>query len=292
MGAAISAADGIAIAAAARAADAGPADVAAILRQFPAQQTAIMRWLHDHLGNAYVRQVITHGAPATAPAWTVVANPRHLQFPATAQTLTDRAPDDPATQARVTQFLEPVVARLYQLNDHQGRLAGFGAGNIAGQMALDMSETAVRSWLLHSKRRHRRNFEHGAGNSQIRTERGRRIPQSTHAADRDEAARVVLSTSEQLVTPTDGAKRIEELTGEIPERQTVFWVTPARFAALDAELRQLRGRPYRSGEMLRLSDRSGCAERVYPEGSPSVGGASGLRAQELVPASVTPLRSG
>src|SRR3954470_6315985 len=39
------------------------------------------------------------------------------------------------------------------------------------------------------------------------------------AGDRDEAARVVLSTSTQLVTPTIGAERIEELVGDIPEEQ-------------------------------------------------------------------------
>src|SRR3954462_11565826 len=59
------------------------------------------------------------------------------------------------------------------------------------------------------------------------------------AGDRDEAARVVLSTSMQLVTPTDGAERIEELVGDIPEQQTIFWVTPKRYAELDAELRGL-----------------------------------------------------
>lgn len=35
---------------------------------------------------------------------------------------------------------------MSQLNDHQGRLAQFGAGNIAGQAALDASEAAIRSW--------------------------------------------------------------------------------------------------------------------------------------------------
>src|SRR4051812_16571385 len=44
------------------------------------------------------------------------------------------------------------------------------------------------------------------------------------AHDRDEAARVVLSTSTQLITPTDGVERIEELVGDIPEQQTIFWV--------------------------------------------------------------------
>ncbi|MEO7730240.1 MAG: Fic family protein, partial [Kofleriaceae bacterium] len=65
-----------------------------------------------------------------------------------ARTLTDRAnPDDTATQSQLTRLLEPVAKRLNELNDHQGRLAQFGAGNIAGQASLDMSEAAVRSWL-------------------------------------------------------------------------------------------------------------------------------------------------
>jgi hypothetical protein len=64
-----------------------------------------------------------------------------------AKSLTDHAkPDDPATRAQILGLIEPVERRLGQLNDHQGRLAQFGAGNIAGQAALDMSEAAVRSW--------------------------------------------------------------------------------------------------------------------------------------------------
>lgn len=88
------------------------------------------------------------------------------------------------------------------------------------------------------------------------------------AHDRDEAARVVLSTSTQLVTPTDGAERIDELTGEIPERQTVFWVTEERYAALDAELRSLTGRVYQvtdpiRDDRLRLSDLGDGALRAF-----------------------------
>jgi hypothetical protein len=83
------------------------------------------------------------------------------------------------------------------------------------------------------------------------------------AHDRDEAARVVLSTSMQLVTPTDGAARIEDLTGEIPQQQTVFWVTRGRYAELDAELRALDVRPLRSGERLRLADLSDGALRAF-----------------------------
>jgi Contact-dependent growth inhibition CdiA C-terminal domain len=64
-----------------------------------------------------------------------------------AQDLTDRTkPGDTAASAQIIKLLEPVERRLSQLNDHQGRLAQFGAGNIAGQATLDMSETAVRSW--------------------------------------------------------------------------------------------------------------------------------------------------
>ncbi len=64
-----------------------------------------------------------------------------------AQRLTDRALDDADARARVMRLLEPVAHRLDQLNDHQGRLARFGAGHIAGQTALDMSQAAIRSWL-------------------------------------------------------------------------------------------------------------------------------------------------
>ena len=55
--------------------------------------------------------------------------------------------EDPRVQAQILALLEPVERRLDELNDHQGRLAQFGAGNIAGQMALDTSEAAIRSWL-------------------------------------------------------------------------------------------------------------------------------------------------
>jgi hypothetical protein len=64
-----------------------------------------------------------------------------------AQRLTDRAPHGAHAHAQVAQLLEPVARRLDQLNDHQGRLARFGAGHIAGQTALDMSQAALRSWL-------------------------------------------------------------------------------------------------------------------------------------------------
>jgi hypothetical protein len=64
-----------------------------------------------------------------------------------ARSITDRAtPGDTASHAQINKLLEPVERRLNQLNDHHGRLAQFGAGNIAGQASLDMSETAVRSW--------------------------------------------------------------------------------------------------------------------------------------------------
>jgi len=81
------------------------------------------------------------------------------------------------------------------------------------------------------------------------------------AHDRDEAARVVLSTSTQLATPTDGEERIDELVGEIPERQTVFWVAAKRYAELDIELRSLAEGPYRVE--LRLSDLGDGALRAF-----------------------------
>jgi hypothetical protein len=64
-----------------------------------------------------------------------------------AKNLTDHAePDDPKVHEQVLALIAPLERRLGQLNDHQGRLAKFGAGNIAGQAALDMSEAAIRSW--------------------------------------------------------------------------------------------------------------------------------------------------
>lgn len=64
-----------------------------------------------------------------------------------AQRLTDRPPADADARTRVTRLLEPIAHRLDQLNDHQGRLARFGAGHIAGQTTLDMWQAAIRSWL-------------------------------------------------------------------------------------------------------------------------------------------------
>ncbi|HET9622260.1 MAG TPA: hypothetical protein VFP84_12895 [Kofleriaceae bacterium] len=64
-----------------------------------------------------------------------------------AQPLTERAVHgDTAALTQALKLLAPVEARLSQLNDHQGRLAAFGAGNVAGQAALDLAETAIRAW--------------------------------------------------------------------------------------------------------------------------------------------------
>jgi Novel toxin 21/Domain of unknown function (DUF4157) len=64
-----------------------------------------------------------------------------------AKALSDHAkPGDPHVRAQILALIEPVERRLGELNDHQGRLAQFGAGNVAGQSALDTSEAAIRSW--------------------------------------------------------------------------------------------------------------------------------------------------
>src|SRR5947207_994671 len=68
-----------------------------------------------------------------------------------AQHVTDRAPDNPQPPARVARLLQPFARRLDQLNDDQGRLGRFGAGNLAGQTALDMSQAAIDSWLRRLK---------------------------------------------------------------------------------------------------------------------------------------------
>jgi hypothetical protein len=85
------------------------------------------------------------------------------------------------------------------------------------------------------------------------------------AADRDEAARVVLSTSMLLIAPTDNIERIEELTGDVPDKQTIFWFSRSRYIALDAELLALHQRPYQRGDdhQLRLSHLSDGPLRTF-----------------------------
>jgi hypothetical protein len=171
-GGAVSGDSAAAIAAVAGALRDGPVAVAAALRRFPGRQDAMLRWLHAQRGNAYVQAVLAERAPRS-PAHPERAEQRDQspaadrarQIAATggasvehyrdmlaavlaAQVLTDGASrDDADALAQVTRLLQPVARRLDQLNDHQGRLAKFGAGNIAGQTALDMAETAVQSWL-------------------------------------------------------------------------------------------------------------------------------------------------
>ena len=64
-----------------------------------------------------------------------------------ARTLTHRAKPGAPADPQLAKLLEPVAKRLNELNDHRGRFAELGAGNIAGQAALDMSESAIRRWL-------------------------------------------------------------------------------------------------------------------------------------------------
>ncbi|MCB9560997.1 MAG: hypothetical protein H6708_11370 [Kofleriaceae bacterium] len=67
-----------------------------------------------------------------------------------------------------------------------------------------------------------------------------------HAADADDAARVIVATHTLIVAPTDGQERLEELVGtanDVIDRQSIFWVSRSRYAALDSELRSLHGRP-------------------------------------------------
>src|SRR5512140_1143594 len=54
----------------ARAAAAGPEQVAVMLRRFPAQQAAMLHWLHQHGGNAFVQRclALAHAAPRASPA--------------------------------------------------------------------------------------------------------------------------------------------------------------------------------------------------------------------------------
>jgi hypothetical protein len=103
-------------------------------------------------GGALPRTTGEAGAlgPAGEPSYAAGPAERYSDMLAVmlaAKSLTDRAkPDDPEAHAQILKLIEPVERRLGELNDHQGRLAQFGAGNIAGQAALDMAEAAVRSW--------------------------------------------------------------------------------------------------------------------------------------------------
>ena len=83
------------------------------------------------------------------------------------------------------------------------------------------------------------------------------------AHDHDEAARVVFTTSHQLVAPTLGEERIDELVDDISQKHTVFWVTEKRYAELDAELRALLERPYIHPKRLQLSDLGNGALRAF-----------------------------
>jgi hypothetical protein len=55
----------------------GPEQVAAILRRFPAQQAAMLHWLHQHCGNAVVQRCLAqaHASPSASPAVPAVASP-------------------------------------------------------------------------------------------------------------------------------------------------------------------------------------------------------------------------
>jgi hypothetical protein len=95
-----------------------------------------------HLG-----QSAKQGAGVKAPAAAVQSYDDMLAAVLAARDLAAHAPpEDAAAHAQILALLAPVEKRLNELNDHQGRLAQFGAGNIAGQAALDMAETAIRSW--------------------------------------------------------------------------------------------------------------------------------------------------
>jgi hypothetical protein len=73
----------------------------------------------------------------------------------------------------------------------------------------------------------------------------------------EEAARIVFATNRLIVAPALGVPRIEELTGKVPPRQTMFWVSPDRFDALDVELRRIYDTPRQPHtEPMRLDDLS------------------------------------
>jgi hypothetical protein len=381
----VNAGDGLAIAAVANAVNAGLPQVAAVVRQFPAQQRAMIRWLHERCGNAYVQRVLAQGARDGTAAWTVVANPQRVQFPATevgavsaprtitltnhgsapvdiaslelvlygglgaaaypgefellqnrgrslrpfetlavdivfrptrvvphigarlrakgagdheqvdvtlqavpaapqanhadqrelsvaehdarrlevtttpsvlhygdmlaavlaARTLTDRSkPDDAEAHTHVKRLLEPVASRLDQLNDHQGRLARFGAGNLAGQVALDISQTAIQSWLRRLALGARINSEEfvtkfRAGAEPIRVLTGEHADAPTLSAFDHVSTMVAIGASVPVLLPALVALAAEEATllvilGQLAARRVVLWALMHPAAALAA----------------------------------------------------------
>jgi hypothetical protein len=87
-----------------------------------------------------------------------------------------------------------------------------------------------------------------------------------HVRDRDEAALATLYMNTQLVTPSaDDCERQEELPHQVHELQTIYFVSRAHYAALDAEIAALQQRPQWPGKYdeLRLSQLSDGPLRTF-----------------------------
>jgi hypothetical protein len=87
-----------------------------------------------------------------------------------------------------------------------------------------------------------------------------------HARSKDEAALVTLHMNTQIVTPSiDDNEHQEELFHAVQELQTVFFVSRAHYAALDAEIAALQQRPQWPGKYdeLRLSHLSDGPLRTF-----------------------------
>jgi len=162
-----------------------------------------------------------------------------------ARSLTDRAnPDDPATQSQLARLLVPVAKRLNELNDHQGRLAQFGAGNIAGQASLDMSEAAVRSWLQLSAlgakiRADELVTRFRAGAESIRFLTGERADAPTLRAFNHASALVGIGAASLTLGPALVALAAEEaallaFVGRVSAQRIALWALTNPAAALAA----------------------------------------------------------
>jgi hypothetical protein len=162
-----------------------------------------------------------------------------------AKNLTDHAePDDPKVRGQVLGLIAPLERRLGQLNDHQGRLAQFGAGNIAGQAALDMSEAAIRSWrqllLLGAMVRTDElvtRFRVGAEALQFLTGEHRDAP--TLREFNHVSGLVGMGAAAPILTPLLVAVAVEEapllaFAARVSARQVALWAAAHPFAALAA----------------------------------------------------------
>ncbi|MEO7732621.1 MAG: hypothetical protein ABIY55_16755, partial [Kofleriaceae bacterium] len=153
-------------------------------------------------------------------------------------------PEDAAARAQILGLLAPVEKRLNEINDHQGRLAQFGAGNIAGQATLDMAETAIRSWrqrlmlgTIVRTDEHVLRFRSGAEVIRFLTAESADAPTLRGF---DHASRVVgVGAAVPVLAPALVALAAEEaalllFAGRVTARRVVLWALSNPAAALAA----------------------------------------------------------